>query len=65
MGLFKAIPREIEEATIVDGCSVFGAFIKMVIPLSAPAILTAVIFTFTLTLQEFVFIAGITGGAVK
>ena len=55
MGFFKAIPREIEEAAIVDGCSVFSAFIKMVIPLSVPAILTVVIFTFTLTLQEFVY----------
>lgn len=55
MGFFKAMPVEIEEAAIVDGCSLFGAFIKMVIPLSLPAILTAVIFTFTLTLQEFVY----------
>ena len=55
MGFFKAIPPEIEEAAIVDGCSLFGAFIKMVIPLSVPAILTVMIFTFTLTLQEFVY----------
>jgi multiple sugar transport system permease protein len=55
MGFFKALPPEIEEAAIVDGCSLFGAFIKMTIPLSLPAILTVVIFTFTLTLQEFVY----------
>ncbi len=55
MGFFKALPPEIEEAAIVDGCSLFGAFIRMVIPLSLPAILTVVIFTFTLTLQEFVY----------
>jgi multiple sugar transport system permease protein len=55
MGFFKAVPVEIEEAAIVDGCSIFGAFIKMVLPLSVPAILTVVIFTFTLTLQEFVY----------
>jgi multiple sugar transport system permease protein len=55
MGFFKAMPVEIEEAAIVDGCSLFGAFIRMVLPLSWPAILTAVIFTFTLTLQEFVY----------
>ena len=55
MGFFKAMPPEIEEAAIVDGCSLFGAFVKMVIPLSVPAILTVVIFTFTLTLQEFVY----------
>ena len=55
MGFFKAVPREIEEAAIVDGCSILGAFVKMVLPVSLPAILTAVIFTFTLTLQEFVY----------
>lgn len=55
MGFFKALPPEIEEAAIVDGCSLFGAFIKMAIPLSLPAIPTVVIFTFTLTLQEFVY----------
>jgi len=55
MGFFKAMPVEIEEAAIVDGCSLFGAFVRMVIPLSLPAILTAIIFTFTLTLQEFVY----------
>jgi multiple sugar transport system permease protein len=55
MGFFKAMPVEIEEAAIVDGCSLFGAFVRMVIPLSGPAILTVVIFTFTLTLQEFVY----------
>ena len=55
MGFFKALPVEIEEAAVVDGCSLFGAFLKMAIPLSVPAILTVVIFTFTLTLQEFVY----------
>jgi multiple sugar transport system permease protein len=55
MGFFKALPPEIEEAAIVDGCSLFGAFFKMAIPLSLPGILTIVIFTFTLTLQEFVY----------
>ena len=55
MGFFKSLPREIEEAAVVDGCSLFGAFVKMVLPLSLPAILTVVIFTFTLTLQEFVY----------
>jgi multiple sugar transport system permease protein len=55
MGFFKTLPVEIEEAAIVDGCSLFGAFIKMAVPLSLPGILTAVIFTFTLTLQEFVY----------
>ena len=55
MGFFKSVPREIEEAAIVDGCTVVGAFVKTVLPLSIPGILTVVIFAFTLTMQEFVY----------
>jgi len=55
MGFFKAIPRDIEEAAMIDGCSRFGAFLKVAVPLCSAGILTAVIFTFTLVLQEFVY----------
>jgi len=55
MGFFKSVPREIEEAAIVDGCTAVGAFVKTVLPLSIPGILTVVIFAFTLTMQEFVY----------
>ena len=55
MGFFKSVPREIEEAAIVDGCTVVGAFVKTVLPLSIPGILTVVIFAFTQTMQEFVY----------
>jgi len=55
MGFFKTVPREVEEAAIVDGCSLLGSFFKMTLPLSLPGILTVVIFTFTLTMQEFVY----------
>src|SRR5512132_2616446 len=55
MGFFKTIPREIEEAAIVDGCTLLGAFFKTVLPISIPAILTVVIFSFTLAMQEFVY----------
>ncbi len=55
MGFFKSIPRELEDAAMVDGLTRFGAFIKMVIPISVSGILTVVIFTFTLVTQEFVY----------
>jgi multiple sugar transport system permease protein len=55
MGFFKSMPVEIEEAAIVDGCSRFGAFDKKVIPMSLPAIQTALIFTITQTQHEFVY----------
>ena len=55
MGFFKAIPRDLEEAAMIDGHSRFGAFVKVVIPLSVAGILTVIIFTFTLVTQEFVY----------
>jgi len=55
MGFFKAIPRDLEEAAMIDGHSRFGAFVKVVIPISISGILTVVIFSFTLVTQEFVY----------
>ncbi len=55
MGFFKAIPRDLEEAAMIDGYSRFGAFVKVVIPISIAGILTVVIFSLTLVMQEFVY----------
>jgi multiple sugar transport system permease protein len=55
MGFFKAIPKDLEEAALVDGLTRFGAFVKLVIPISVSGILTVVIFSFTLVTQEFVY----------
>jgi multiple sugar transport system permease protein len=55
MGFYKAIPRDLEEAAMIDGLSRFGAFVKVVMPISIAGILTVVIFAFTLVTQEFVY----------
>jgi multiple sugar transport system permease protein len=55
IGFFKSIPRELEDAAMVDGLSRLGAFIKLVVPISLSGVLTVVIFTFTLVTQEFVY----------
>jgi len=55
MGFYKAIPRDLEDAAMVDGLSRFGAFVKVVMPVSLAGILTVVIFAFTLVTQEFVY----------
>ncbi len=55
MGFFKSIPRELEEAALVDGQNRLGAFFRIILPLSSSGILTAIIFSFTLTMQEFVY----------
>ncbi len=55
VGFFKAIPRDLEEAAMIDGLSRLGAFVRVVVPISVAGILTVVIFTFTLVTQEFVY----------
>jgi multiple sugar transport system permease protein len=55
MGFFKSVPQELEDAARIDGCSRFGAFVRIVIPTSVPGILTVVIFTFSLVVNEFVY----------
>jgi len=55
MGFFKSLPKEVEESAMVDGCSRLGAIVRMVLPLSVPGLLTVVIFSLTLVIQEFVY----------
>jgi multiple sugar transport system permease protein len=54
-GFFRTIPREIEEAAMVDGCSRIGAIPRVVLPLSIAGMLTVAIFAFTLSMQDFVY----------
>jgi len=55
MGFFRGVPWDIEEQAMIDGYSRIGAIWRTVIPVSLPGILTVVIFSFTLTLHEFVY----------
>jgi multiple sugar transport system permease protein len=55
MGFFKSVPPELEDAARIDGCSRLGALVRVVFPISVPGILTVVIFTFSLVVNEFVY----------
>jgi multiple sugar transport system permease protein len=55
MGFFKTIPPELEDAARVDGASRLGTLLRIVFPISVPGILTVVIFTFSLVVNEFVY----------
>jgi multiple sugar transport system permease protein len=55
MGFFKTIPKDLEDAALVDGASRLGALWRVVLPISLPGILTVVIFTFSLAFSEFVY----------
>jgi multiple sugar transport system permease protein len=55
MGFFRSIPRDIEEQGMIDGYSRWAVIRRIVLPLATSGILTAVIFAFTLVLQDFVY----------
>jgi len=62
---FASLPREIEEAAAVDGCGRLGALLRIVLPLSRPGIVTAVIFTFIAAWNEYVVALTLMTGADK
>ena len=43
-GFFDTIPKSIDEAAFIDGCSKYGIFTKIILPLIKPALITAMIF---------------------
>jgi multiple sugar transport system permease protein len=55
VSFFKEIPKDLEEAALVDGATHFQAFYKVVIPLAAPGMATAAILTFIAAWNEFLF----------
>ena len=54
-GYFQSLPRELEEAAMVDGAGRLGALFRVVIPLSAPGIAATALFAFILAWNEFLF----------
>jgi multiple sugar transport system permease protein len=55
MGYFKSIPKELEEVAMMDGASRLWVFLKVIVPLSLPGILSAGIFAFTLSWNEYLY----------
>ncbi|WP_019640289.1 carbohydrate ABC transporter permease [Paenibacillus fonticola] len=54
-GFLNSIPRELEEAACIDGCSIYKIFGKIIIPLLRPALATVAIFTYMNTWNELMF----------
>jgi multiple sugar transport system permease protein len=52
-GFFERIPRELDEAARLDGCSILQALVRVVLPLAAPGLVAAFIFVFVLAWIEF------------
>jgi multiple sugar transport system permease protein len=54
-GFFDEIPRELDEAALLDGCSRFHAFVRIVLPLAAPGLAATAIISFIFSWNEFLF----------
>ncbi|HEX3051339.1 MAG TPA: carbohydrate ABC transporter permease [Aggregatilineaceae bacterium] len=49
----RSLPKEIEEAAIIDGCGKIGVYLRIILPLSTPALVTTALFTFLWTWDDF------------
>jgi multiple sugar transport system permease protein len=55
MGYFRTIPFELEECALIDGATRWQILIKIVLPLAVPGLISAGIFAFTLSWNEFIY----------
>lgn len=55
MGYFRSIPYELEECALIDGASRFQILWKIILPLAVPGLISAAIFAFTLSWNEFIY----------
>lgn len=55
-GFFEDIPRDLEEAALIDGCSRVATFARIVLPLSLPGIVAATILSFIASWNNFIFV---------
>ncbi|HET8748443.1 MAG TPA: carbohydrate ABC transporter permease [Ramlibacter sp.] len=55
MGYFRSIPYELEECALIDGASRFQILWKIILPLAVPGLISAGIFAFTLSWNEFIY----------
>ena len=55
MGYFRSIPAELEECALIDGANRWQILVKIVLPLAVPGLISAGIFAFTLSWNEFIY----------
>ena len=55
MGYFRSIPMELEECALIDGANRWQILVKIILPLSVPGLISAGIFAFTLSWNEFIY----------
>jgi multiple sugar transport system permease protein len=59
MGYFRTLPKELKDAALIDGCTPIGVLWRITLPLAAPGVATAAIFSFTQCWNEFLYAASL------
>lgn len=54
MGFVKGIPKELDEAATIDGCSLFGTFVRIILPLMKPILAVVALFVFRNTWNDYI-----------
>ncbi len=62
-GFFDSIPPDMERAARMDGCTRFGAFCRIAVPLATPGMIATVIYTFTIAWNEYMYALAMTSSA--
>ncbi len=65
IGFIRDVPREIEEAAMIDGCSYLQSLIRVVLPVILPGLAVVALFAFINTWNEFLFAVLLTGAETK
>jgi multiple sugar transport system permease protein len=64
-GFFEELPSELEEAALIDGCTYWGAFVRVALPLILPGLVATALFSFIFAWNEFMFALLFTRRAVR
>jgi len=65
IGFFEDLPPELEESARIDGCSLYGAFIRIAVPLARPGIIAATIISFIFSWNNFIFAVVLAGSKTR
>jgi multiple sugar transport system permease protein len=64
-GFFEELPAEIEESALIDGCTYWGSFVRIALPLVTPGLMVTALFSFIFAWNEFMFALLLTRRSVR
>lgn len=61
VGFFEGIPKELDEAAVIDGCSSLQTYFRIVLPLATPGVMATAVYSFIVSWNEFMYALNLTG----